>query len=407
MNPYRTVLHNRRLSFLLLGDFVSKLGDGMLLVALPLLALRIHEPLNEALVVSLVLAAPSLISLPLGIRVGLSRSRPDPKRVIAADCVLRALVFTGLGVLAAQDALSLWPLFIALLLGSALRAISGASRRVLATGMAGEQDRLAVNSVLGTNDSTSLYILGPSLAGVLVLWTGPWLPLLLDGLSFLVLAAALIGVPAAHRDGAAAEQPRSGWQILRRTAGLWPLFSVAFAFNMLWGPVEVILPLFVQEDLGANEATYGFMMTALGVGAVAGSLGTAYLRKFPPGRVLTVLVVCWGLSLGLIAAAPEPVVAGFAIAIGGLVWAPFVPVMYTLLQDRLAQDDQQPVLTFWSAGYNTAGPVGVLCAAPLVALAGTRGGMFVSAALTIALVVPAVVAERRLGVRGEPVRAGV
>ncbi|UED87495.1 MFS transporter [Streptomyces profundus] len=396
MNPYRSVLRHRRLSLLLFGDFASKLGDGMLLVALPLLALDIHGPLSEALAVSLVLAAPTLLSLPIGLRVGLSRYRPDPKKVIAIDCLVRSTVLTTLSVLALREVLTLWPLFFAMLFGSVLRPIAGASRRLLATSMMDQKDRLAVNSVLGTNDSTAVYILGPSVAGILVVMTGSWLPMLLAGMSFLLLAGSLIGLPTPERTAPAGGRVQSGWEILRRTAGLWPLFFVAFCFNLLWGPVEVILPLFVRQDLGGSEAAYGFLMTSLGVGAVVGSISAAYLRKYPPAQVLTWLIVSFGLSLGLLATAQQIPVAFVAIAFGGLVWAPFVPVMYTLIQSRVPEGDQQPVLTFWSSGYNLAGPLGVLCGAPLVALLGTRGGMYLSAALTVSLVVPAVVAGRKL-----------
>ncbi|WP_062218179.1 MFS transporter [Streptomyces sp. NBRC 109706] len=395
LRPYRVVVRHGRLAYLLAGDFVSKIGDGMLLVALPLLAIRVHEPLSAALAVSLVVAAPHLISLPLGLRMGLGRTRLDPVTVIAVDCALRCSVSTALAVLAVLDALTLWPLFVMLLFGSSLRAVAGASRRVLVTGMVGKEDRLPVNSVLALNDSTALYILGPSLGGLLVLWAGPWLPLLFDGVSFVALAAGLVGLRAGRQPAARAGR-RSGWQILKNTGGLWPMFCVAFGFNLLWGPISVSMPLFVQNDLHADEAAYGLLMTGLGIGAVAGSLASGFLKTLPAHRVLTVLIASWAGALCLVSFAPNVYLAAAALSVGGLVWAPFVPVMYTAVQGRLDDEDHQPVLTFWSAGYNTAGPLGVLLGAPLLALTGTRAGMVVSAGLTAALAVPALVAGRRL-----------
>lgn len=397
VNQYRVVLRNRRLSFLLFGDFVSKLGDGMLLVALPLLALRIHGGVSPATAISLTLTAPLLISLPLGLRVGLGRLRLDPRTVIVADCLLRTTAMTFLAALAFNRALSLPVLFIVLLLGSSLRAVAGASRRVLATEAVTESQRLGVNSVLGINDSTAVYIVGPSLGGILVVAVDPWLPLLLDGLSLVLLVIAVLAMP--RTVGTAAEpaaSPRSGWQAMRTAPGLWSLFFVVFAYNMLYGPVEVVLPLFVRDELGSSEAAYGYLLTVLGVGAVAGSFAAGFLGRFQPARVLTLLVLGWGGALALVATAPNVYVAGAGLALGGLLWAPFIPVMYTLVQSRVARSEHQSVLTFWGAGYNIAGPVGVLLGAPLIAFSGVRGAMIVSAVLNAALVLPALVAERRM-----------
>jgi MFS family permease len=400
VSRYRSVLRNRRLSFLLFGDLVSKLGDGMQVVVLPLLALRIHGGVGEATAVSLVVVAPLLLSLPLGLTAGLGRLRTDPRTLIVADCLLRTVAMTSLSFLALAGALHLWLLFTLLLLGATLRSVSGAARRVLATESIGDEERLVVNSVLSTSDSTAVYILGPGLGGLLLVLSGPWLPLLLDGAGCALLVVAVLAMPrvgARDQGRTAADAPAaSGWEAMRRAPGLWSLFFVVFAYNLLWGPVEVVLPLFVEHDLGSGEAFYGYLMTALGIGAVIGSFAAGFLDRFSHARALALLIVGWGGSLTLVAAAPNVYVAFAGIAVGGLVWAPFIPVMYTVVQNRIARAEHQAVLTFWGSGYNIAGPVGVLVGVPVIALIGTRGTMMLSAALTVALVVPALLAERRL-----------
>jgi MFS family permease len=396
VNPYRVLLRNRRLSVFLFGDFASKLGDGMMLVVLPLLALRIRGDLSPAVAVSMALAAPHLLSLPLALWLGLRGARWDPKKVIAIDSTLRFAVMASLAALAAFDILTLWLLAVAMLLGSALRATAAASRRVLATGVVADEERLSVNSILSVNDSSAIYILGPTVGALLVATVDPWLPMVLNAGGFLVLLAALTGLATPPGTvGSRDHHQQSGWKIIRATS-LWRLLSVAFGYNLLYGPVAVIIPLFVLNDLGAGEVTYGYLMTTLGVGAVVGALAAGYLRRFPAVGVLSVLLVAWGVALTLFATAQNPYWAGAAIAVCGLVWAPFLPVMYTAVQSRIARHDQQPVLTLWNAGYNIAGPLGVMLGGPYVALLGNRGGMLVAAILTASLAVPAVGAARRM-----------
>jgi hypothetical protein len=78
--------------------------------------------------------------------------------------------------------------------------------------------------------------------------------------------------------------------------------------------------------------------------------------------------------------------AMIVLALGGLVWAPFTPVAYSFLQSGLASDEQQQVVTLWTTGSMVAAPLGLLIGGPLVALAGTAGGLVLSGGLTLLLV---------------------
>jgi hypothetical protein len=79
-------------------------------------------------------------------------------------------------------------------------------------------------------------------------------------------------------------------------------------------------------------------------------------------------------------------IAALAMGIGGLVYAPFTPVAYSLMQRHLRPDQQQPVITLWAAGTLLAAPVGLVLGGPLVQLTGIRGGLLASLLLTAALV---------------------
>ena len=94
----------------------------------------------------------------------------------------------------------------------------------------------------------------------------------------------------------------------------------------------------------------------------------------------------WGASVLLLALAPTVAFAVAAFALGGLIWAPFTPVVYSFVQSMLRPDEQQPVVMMWTAGSAVAGPIGLALAGPLVDQVGSRGGLVVSAVLTLALV---------------------
>src|SRR5919202_1530043 len=131
---YREVLRHRGVAGLLLGDLLANAGTGMIIVAMPVQTLSIHGSVPAAIAIGLVEAAPFVLSTVLALAIGLG-------------------------------------LVAGLLGGATFRMAGSSSRRLLATSMAGETGRFAVNGLLGLNATFALYIVGPVLGGVIVATT--------------------------------------------------------------------------------------------------------------------------------------------------------------------------------------------------------------------------------------------
>ena len=397
-SSYRQVLRHRPLALLLSGDALSKVGDGMIVVALPLLTLRIHAGVGAAIAVALIEAAPSTLSVPLSLVLGLSRWRFPPRASIVVDCLTRAVIFNAIGILAFTGALRLWLLGVALTGGSVLRLLAASSRRLLATGMADADGRFAINGLLGTSDALAAYVAGPVLGGLLSTATSPGFVLLLDGCSFLALLAVVL-FTAPQAKSTVDDKTRSGWAILRRTPAVAAFCTVVFLFNFFYMPVEVALPLLVRGPLHASGAALGQIWTGFGVGALVGALATNQLRRLPQTMLCVCIIAGWGACVLLLATATDVPVAACALAVGGLIYAPFTPVAYSLVQAALAPDEQLPVLTLWAAVSSVAAPIGLVLAGPLIQATGLRPALVVSATLTLALAPAAAIILRRRGMR--------
>lgn len=395
---YRQVLRERRLAVLLCGDILSKVGDGMLLVVLPLLVLRTYAGDRPAIAIGLVSAAPFALSVAVSLWFGLGRRRFAPRAVLLSDSALRACTISGAAILALADQLTLWLLGTVLLLGSCLRLIAASGRRLVATAMGGERGRFAVNGLLGTSDSLALYVIGPALGGVLIAASTPALVLLVSGLTYLALLVAVaLAVPssAGATTTSGAQPSASGWAVLRAVPVAAALFGVVSAFNLFYMPVEIVLPLLVRGPLEGSAAALGLIWTSFGIGALIGAVLTNQLRSVPEGPLLIGIIIGWAACVGVLAAAPNVATAAAALAVGGLIYAPFTPVAYSLIQGRLTPEQQQPVLTLWAAGTVLAAPIGLILGGPLITLTGVRGGILASFVLTAALASAAALALHR------------
>jgi MFS family permease len=386
---YREVLHNRQVAGLLLGDLLAGVGTGMIIVAMPVQTLSIHGTVPKAIAIGLVEAAPFVLSTILALAIGLGRVRVPPRTLLIADCVLRSMTFATLGVQAVTEQLTLPVLIVGLLFGATFRMAGSSSRRLLATSIAGETGRFAVNGLLGLNATFALYIVGPVLGGVIVASTSAGVALFFDACGALILlVAVLVSVPRAVRDRDALRRPRaheSGWRILRRRPVAARLLVVEFFFNFFYMPIEVALPLYVRGTLDADASGLGLMWGALGVGAFVGAALVNQLRNLPQRHVLIAIIGLWAMCPIALAFVDNLTLALIVFGLGGLVWAPFTPLAYSFLQSGLKPDEQQRVVTLWTTGSMVAAPLGLTVGGPLIELAGSTGGLALSGALTLLL----------------------
>ena len=155
----------------------------------------------------------------------------------------------------------------------------------------------------------------------------------LDALTYALLAVIVIraGVPASRRaapiDQAAS---RGGLALLRFHPELLGLLMLTWLFNLLYGPVEVALPLHVTDDLDAPGTLLGLYWMLFGIGAVLGSLAAGTLRQLPLWPVTIVIVVGWGLSLVPFGLGAPTALTVACFMLGGAIYGPFVALSVTL-----------------------------------------------------------------------------
>jgi MFS family permease len=384
---YRPVLANRVFRRLTLGFGVSYLGDGMSFVAVAWLAIDLAPQATAGLWVGAAVAAYTLPGVVGALAFGRRLRRVPARWLLLADNVVRG-VFLGAVLLAWLTGLLTLPLYVALLAVSSLLHAWGSAGKytLLAELLPGEQ-RLAANTLVGSLEFAAM-IAGPAIAGVLVSYVSPALVLGLDALTYVFLAVlvARTRLPGSGQvspvDRAAA---RGGLALLRSHPELLGLLTLTWFFNLLYGPVEVALPLHVTGDLHAPGSLLGLYWMLFGIGAVLGGLAVGALRRLPLWPVTVAIVVGWGLTLlpfGLGAPAAVTVVS---FMLGGAIYGPFVALSVTLLQAKAPPRQLAAMLAARSAVLLTASPLGTALGGPLTTALGPRATLGGSGLATVAL----------------------
>jgi DHA3 family tetracycline resistance protein-like MFS transporter len=179
---------------------------------------------------------------------------------------------------------------------------------------------------------------------------------------------------------------REGTRFVREQAWLWStLLAAGVSLLFFLGPLEVLLPFVIRNDLDAGAGAYGAVMAASGAGSVIASLVLS--QRGLPRRYLTVMYVFWSAgTLPLIGYAVGAaiwqfmlfaVVFGACMTIGGVVWG-------TMMQARVPPDLRGRVHSLdWFVSIGLT-PVSFAVTGPV------SSGIGVDATLVIAAVVPAV-----------------
>ena len=185
-------------------------------------------------------------------------------------------------------------------------------------------------------------VIGPAVAGLLIASFGVPSVLLIDAVTFAVMALVASTLPILKRSEPSMQAPLSEWLGLRqlwnlKVVRLTTLLSLVFFFS--YGPLEAALPLYSKVILQTDARGYGLLWSSLAVGALIGTLtSTALSRRLRLGVALPLIALLWGASLLPMVFTSHLWLACGLLFLGGLMWGPYTPMEATLLQRNVPKE---------------------------------------------------------------------
>jgi hypothetical protein len=249
------------------------------------------------------------------------------------------------------------------------------------------------------------FMLGPGLGGALVAAGGTSAALLSDaglfGLMGLTLATAqglpepsAVGIPARGRVRAALDYVRTQKPI----RDLMLLQAIAVLFFTISVPVEVV---FAQHSLHAGAAGYGALLSAWGLGAVAGAAVYARWRGLPNRYLIVFGAGCLGVGFLVMAAAPTLAVAIVGAASAGIGNGVESVAVRTALQEEVEDQWMALMMSLYEALFQSVPGVGIVIGGAITALGSPRAALAVAGVGSWAITVAAWFALA--GLRSRPV----
>lgn len=342
MNVARTYLdlvrRNRALRQLLVGEFVSGIGDWLYLVAILVV---VYAESGSPVLLGVIGAARILPYVLLSVPAGIVADRYDRRMVLLVTDVARGVIMLALAAAVVVETPVIAIVALSVLAACFSTFFNPAIGALLPT-LVDERDLGPANSAWATLDNVS-FIIGPALAGLLLAQGGLAVAFLINALTFAVVAVVLMRLPVPrHTPVAGADddeaERRGGWRVLAASMTGPVVLDSATSFSL--GGLNVLTVLIAVDMLGVGESGTGFLQAATGVGGVAaGIVGGALLAR----RLQLPLVIggaVGGIGLAWLALSGSLVMAMLAmgVAVGGLL---LLDVVNTTMIQRLIPDDQR------------------------------------------------------------------
>ncbi|MFI9553044.1 MFS transporter [Nonomuraea endophytica] len=299
---------------------LSNLADGILKVALPLVAVQFTRSPTLVAGLAVAVALPWLVcALPVGALV----DRLDRRRAMLAANLARAALLAAVTAAVLLGWGSIWLLYgAAFLIGTAETVYDTAAQSIVPQIVPRERLTQA-NGRLYAAELTANQFIGPPLAGLLAAAAAA-LAFATPAALWLLAVAALFLVRGSYRveraepatlraDIAAGLRYLWRQKVLRRLAVLTGLFN--FASNA----TSAVLVLYATGPMNLPEAGYGLLLGAIAAGSLVGSLAGAWLeRRLGRTWTLALALPAGAVLIGVPAATTSPYLVGAGFFVGGI-----------------------------------------------------------------------------------------
>lgn len=354
------------------ANLASGVSNATVMVLVPWLVIEVT---GSAWAAGLVAAASSILGIFVAPAVGVLIDRIGRRVVSIGSDVLSAISTAAFPLLALFFEPSLTSILILACIGAAFDPAGYTARKSMIPDAA-KASRIDVNRLNGIHEGLFAigWAVGPVIAASLIALVGAvsayWAPTVLFVVAALCVAAMRVGDAGqdarAARAATGEEEERfwttaaRGAQVIWHNGVLRALTAAVMVLAAVYLPIEAIILPFHFEGLEQPER-FGLLITVLAGGSAIGAFSYGWLTR----RLRLYTITCLALSGTIIAVIPLSLLPPFplmliAAAVMGIGWGPMNPLLNTVVQQRVAPDEQGRVYGVQMALFYAAPPVAML-----------------------------------------------
>jgi len=300
VHPALRAFRSKNFRIFYAGQGLSLLGNWMQTVAMSWLVYRLT---GSALLLGLTAGAHQLPVLFLSPIAGVWADRVNRRRLLVLIQSLAFVQALTLAVLTFADAVLVPQLIALALFLGVITAFETPTREAFLLELIEHREDLPNAIALQSMLFQSTRFVGPSVAGLLLAVFGEASCFLVNALCYLAIIATYAIVRVKPREIANADagwwrQLTAGFIYAFGFTGTRRLLLLLAAIGFFTAPWSSLMPIFAAETFGGDSRTFGFLIGAVGLGAIAGTLALAVRTSVRGlGRVIAATSVLAGVAL--------------------------------------------------------------------------------------------------------------
>ena len=355
------------------GQGISLIGTWMQQIAMSWLVYRMT---NSPFLLGLIGFSSQICSLFFSPFAGVISDRWNRHRILVATQSLAMVQAFILATLTLTGAVTISHLIVLALFLGFVNAFDMPTRQAFVVEMVEKREDLGNAIALNSFLFNSARLVGPSVAGVLISILGEGMCFLLNAFSFLAVIVALLAMKISDD-----KKRTRGTQVLlgfkegfTYALGFPPIRSILLFLGLisLVGTANTtLMPVFAKRILHGGAQTYGFLMAAIGAGAIIGAIFLASRRSvLGLGRIIVIASCIFGIGLISFSLSHTLWLSFSVLLLVGFGMMVEMASSNTILQTMVDDDKRGRVMSLYVMAFMGMAPLGSLAGGSLAGVIG-------------------------------------
>ncbi|NLF13593.1 MAG: MFS transporter [Anaerolineaceae bacterium] len=368
------------------GQIASQAGTWMQIVAQGWLVYRLTD---SPLMLGLVTVVGLIPVVPVSLLAGVLSDRFSRKKLIITTEIVLMLQALILAALTWFGIVQVWHVIVLSFVLGGAAALEQPARLAFVVDTVGKED-LSNAVALNSSVYNLARIVGPAAAGLLVASIGEAGCFFINGLSYLPVILAMLAIRVPSRQvvkeklqvmGSLASGFRYTWDA-RAIRSLLLIVALSSFFTL---PYITLMPVFARDVLAAGPEGLGFLMTAVGVGAIGGALVVANVQSGRRGKWLMAGNLLGPAFLLLFCLSQSFALSIVVVALLGASNAIRQTLANSLIQITTSDDYHGRVMSLFNLLFNGMSRTGALAVGAVAELTGVPLALGASAVISLVL----------------------
>src|ERR1035437_2976862 len=342
----------------LVGTWMTRVATGWLVYRLP----------GSGLLLGTVSFAGQIPTFLLAPFAGVWVDRLDKRQVLVWTQTLSMLQSLALAALTLSGHITI-PVLLALsVLQGCVNAFDMPGRQSLMIMMVDDKSDLQNAIAINSSMVNVARLIGPSLAGMLIAVSSEGWCFLIDGISYIAVIFSLLMMrlhtSALERKATSIlTELKAGWTYVAEFLPIRTILLLSAMVSLMGMPFVVLMPIFAKKVLNGGPHTLGFLMAAMGLGALVSALSLA-ARRNVRGLIRMIPIAAAVFGLGLVGFGLSRVfwLSMLMVFIAGMGMMQGMAASNTVIQTIVTDDKRGRVMSYYTMAFMGMAPFGSLLA---------------------------------------------